>query len=333
MASIKKRILAAALAAFCLTGGALAEVYDGVTVAASIQYVAAQSGGAVADVFAEPGEIVEAGETLTQLRTRKIFAAEDGTVARVLCPEGERTSGAILELAPVSRYTIRCSVDDAYASAQSMRVRTGETLYIRCTANGTHRGTGVITKIDGNEYQVSATAGEFFVGEAVRLYRDADFTAEERVGSGTVLISDVQPYEAEGALVRLHVAEGEFVERGELLFECADGAETELRAPASGIVTEAVEPGANLQAGEAAFAVAPFDQIRVELKLDESAASALEIGDRVELIRADDPDETVLTGAVEFVSRLPENGTYAVRIKPDATIERLGLTVYVRTQG
>ncbi len=328
---MKKRILTAALALACLTGGALAEVYDGVTVAAATEAVPAESGGTVETACVQAGSVVAQGELLAGLRTRKVFAAEDGTVARILCGEGAKLDGPALELAPVSRYTIRCSVEDAYQSAASTRVRVGETLYIRCDSNGTHRGTGVITKIEGNEYQVDATGGEFYVGEAVRLFRDAGFTRSQRVGYGTVLVSDVQRYEGQGTLTKLHVSEGEYVERGELLFECADGTQTELYAPAAGIVTEAVEAGATLQAHQTAFAIAPLSGLRVELSLDETAAAALEIGESVELIYAGDPDETVYTGTVEFISQIPEDGAYKVRIEPEVFPNRLGLTVYVRT--
>lgn len=327
-----KRILTVALALALLGGGALAEVYAGSTVAGSTLAVSAPDGGTLTEVLAQPGARVEAGQALAELRTRKVYAAEDGTVARILAREGAQVDGAVLELAPVSRYTIHCTVDGAASSAESTFVHAGEALYLRCTANGTHRGTGVVTQIDGETYLVAATGGELYVGETVRLYRDADFTSSQRVGIGTVVAADPQSYEAQGYLLRLHVAEGEFVERGELLYECAESAQTELTAPAAGIVTEAAASGDALQAGQAALTLAPLDAIQVEFLVDEEAAAALAPDDSVALIRADDPREAERRGAILSVSGAAEGGLYAVRVQAEEPLDRLGLTVYVRTQ-
>lgn len=327
---MKVRIFALALALLMTMGGALAEVYAGTTVAAETVAVAAESGGTVEEAYVRAGETVEAGAALAGLRTAKVYAAGDGTVARILVQEGEKVDGAVLEINPTSRYTIYCTVDSAYQSAASTRVRVGETLYIRCTANGTHRGTGMITQIDGEEYRVEATGGEFYVGETVNLYRDAEFASAQRVGVGTVVNSDPLSCESQGYIVRLHVKEGEFVERGELLYECAEGKETELTAPVDGIVTEAAEAGASLQPGDAAFRIAPLDAMRVEIDVGETAAAGIESGDEVELIFADDPGEEVEIGEVESVSRVVEGEGYAVRIASEAIPERLGLTVNVR---
>ncbi len=328
---MKTRIFALLFLSFLLTNTAMAEVYAGTTVAAETVAVAAKSGGTVSAVYACAGEIVEEGATLAQLRTNKVYAAENGTVARILAGEGEKIDGTVLELSPVSRYTIYCTVDEAYQSAASTFVRNGESLYIRCTSNGTHRGTGRITQIDAAEYTVEATGGEFYVGETVYLYRDADFTSSRRVGIGTVVSADPQSYEAQGYLTRLHVQEGEYVERGELLYEYAKGAQTELSAPVTGIVIEAANGGDALQAEQTAVTLVPIDQIEVEIQVEESDAAHLSPGDTVSLIYADDSTETPVAGTVERVSQIARNEQYTVRIRPETVPHRLGLTVNVRT--
>lgn len=327
---MQKRILVGLLALCLLTGGALAEVYAGTTAAGRTVPVAAESGGTLDEVHVQSGDVVAEGNALASLRTTKVFAAEDGTVARILAKEGAAINGAVLELSPVSRYTIHCTVDGAYQTASATRIRAGESLYIRCTINGTHRGTGIITRIDGAEYRVETTGGELYIGEIVYLYRDADFTYTQRVGIGTVVTADTLPYESQGTLIRLHVSEGEYVERGELLYEIAEGRETELTAPTGGIVTEAASPGDALRANQTVFAIAPFDEILVEIQVDETTAGQLSPGDPTELIYADDPEEASIPGTILSVSRVIENDLCTVRIAPEDPPARLGLTVYAR---
>lgn len=327
---MKKQIMAALLALLLLAGSARSEVCEGVTVAASGISVSLLDGGTLDLVHVEAGQLVGADELLATLRTQRVYAAEDGTVARVDAEAGQELDGPVLELAPISRYTIYCSVDGAYSDPETTRVRVGEALYLRCTADGTHRGRGIVTAIDGAEYTVAATAGEFYVGEVVNLYRGAEFSTSQRVGRGTLVEADVQPYAAEGKLLQLFVQQGEFVERGELLFECAQGGETALTASVSGIVTEVTAPGTTLQPGETAFVIVPIEEIAVELRLDETAAAGLHAGDPAELILASDPTETPIRGTVTSVSQIAQSEFYTVRIHPGQPIPRMGLSVSVR---
>ena len=62
--------------------------------------------------------------------------------------------GTVLEISPTSRYTVYCTVDGAYGDPETELVHTGEQLYLRCTANGTHRAVGVVTSIDGAEIEL-----------------------------------------------------------------------------------------------------------------------------------------------------------------------------------
>ena len=206
-----KRWAALALMLATLCPAALAEVYAGSTVPLNTLTLRAETGGVV-ETAIEAGVRVEAGDTLLQTKPDRTFATQDGTVSLVYAEAGDTADGAVLELMPVQRYTVHCTVDRAYQSAASTRVRSGETLYIRCTTDGTHRAMGTVAKIDGSEYRVYTLAGELYVGETVYLYRDADFTAAERVGIGTVVVSDTEVYEAEGTLSLLRVAPGDTVE-------------------------------------------------------------------------------------------------------------------------
>ena len=195
-----KILLAGVLAVCMLTSAALAEVYQGTVAASSEIQVAAASDGILEALNAEAGSTVSKGDVLGALRTTRVFASQDGTVASIRLLEGEEADGTVMEIYPVERYQIYCTVDKAYQSAESTLVRPGERVYIKCTYNGTHRGVGIITQIDGDEYRVLAIGGELYVGETVYLYRDEDFSTKQRVGIGTVVTNDTEIYEAEGKL-------------------------------------------------------------------------------------------------------------------------------------
>ena len=321
-----KRWFLLALAALCLSMPALAEVYAGTTVALIETAIPLEEGGSVESLSALPGQYVTAGETLLRLKSEKAFATQDGTVSLIAAEEGRRVDGEVLEIAPLERYTLYCTVEDAYASAGSQLLHCGETVYIKCTADGSHRAFGVVTQIDGEEYRVLTLGGELYVGETVYLYRDATFTAAQRLGIGTVVVTDTQTYEAEGRLSRLCVAAGDFVERGQLLYETGGG---EVVAPIDGLLTElAAAPGDALSAGQVVARIVPEDGIGVAVQLDESAVSRVQVGDRASLILAG--QEEAIPAAVVGISDTPEDGLYTVNLRPEAgQIVALGQTVEV----
>ena len=328
-----KILLAGVLAVCMLTSAALAEVYEGTVVAASEIQVTAASGGILETLDAEIGSIVSEGDVLGSLRTTRVFASQDGTVASIQYQEGEEADGTVMEIYPVERYQIFCTVDKAYQSAESMLVHSGEQVYIKCTANGTHRGIGLITQIEGDEYRVLAIGGELYVGETVYLYRDEDFSAKQRVGIGTVVTSDTEIYEAEGKIVRMHVKEGEYVERGELLYEISGG-DTEIFAPEDGLIAAmAVQQGEHVEAEQTVLTLVPEGQFCIEIYVDETSAAQLTEGDAVEITYPSDAQERIWKGVVAEISRIAEESNYRVKILPESTEGlKLGMTAELRTK-
>ena len=327
-----KILLAGVLAVCLLTSAALAEVYEGTVSPAHEIQISASSGGVLETFSAEVGSTVSEGDVLGRLRTTRVFALHDGTVASIHCNEGEEADGTIIEIFPVEQYQIYCTVDKAYQSAESTLVHAGEYVYIRCTYDGTHRGIGIITQIDGDEYRVLAIGGELYVGETVYLYRDEEFSTKQRVGIGTVVTNDTNVYESEGKVVRMHVEEGEYVERGELLYEIADG-DTEIIAPQSGLITEAaVRQGDRIEEKQTVLTLVPEGQFCIEIYVDEASAGQLTAGETVEITYPSDVQEQMRQGVISEVSHIAEEDSYCVRILPDSTEGlKLGMTAEVRT--
>ena len=323
-----RRWIILSLALFCLCASALAEVYTGVTVAQSTVTVSAERDGVVESVPVQAGQRVDASEALVQMQSEKTFATQDGTVSLVNAREGDDVSGDVLEITPVERYTIHCTVDKAYQSAESTLVHSGETLYVKCTADGSHRAIGLVTQIDGETYQVLTIGGELYVGETVYLYRDDAFTTSQRVGIGTVVVSDTETYRAEGKLTLLRVAEGDFVERGQLLFETGGGT---LSAEAGGIIsTISVQPGDSVRDGQTVLEIAPADAICVEIQVEEDAVARLSVGDSAWLVYPGQDDEDAEKGVIVEVFAIAESEAYTVRIRPESgEAPALGMSVEV----
>ena len=321
------RKLTALLLALLMIPAALAEVYEGTTTALSTVTITSEVTGTVDSVNVLPGDRVGTGDALATLGAESLFASADGYVSLINGNEGDDVDGTLLEVMPLERYQIHCTVEKAYQSADATLVHSGETLYVRCTTDGTHQAVGVVTLVEGSEYRVLTLGGELYVGETVYLYRDSDFTTEQRVGIGTVVVNDTQAYAASGELTRLCVQEGDVVERGQLLGEIGGGS---VDAPASGIVTSvSVQPGDNLEEGQALAELVPDGQVCVSIQVDEAEAARAAPGQSAELTLPD--GETTLSGTVLDCAWATESGSYTVRILPEAGVFLpLGMSVTAR---
>lgn len=98
-----------------------------------------------------------------------------------------------------------------------------ERVYISCTADGAHTAEGIITAASGTSYTVETTSGELLMEETVYIYRDEALTASSRLGRGTVSRTAETAVSGTGSIVKLHVQDGETVQRGQLLFETVTG--------------------------------------------------------------------------------------------------------------
>ena len=323
-----KRIISVILVILMTAVPALAEVFTGTTVARSAMPVIADAGGILEEMHIQPGSAVKEGEVIARLRTTKVFASQNGTVARIHAKEGKEAEGTVLEIAPVSRYTIHCTSDEAYDSISSNLVHCGETLYMKCTTNGTHQGSGIVYSIDSETYMVEATAGEFYVGETVYIYRDPEYAYKKLVGVGTVVTAATEAYESEGRITAIHVSEGEYVEKGELLYEVIDGEGTEIVAPADGIITACeTENGAAVENGQIIAEYVRYSDILVSIQVDETSVAGISVGDEAFLTYAGDADEQIIPGKVISISHLSTDENYTVYVQPETTLPCLGTHV------
>ena len=339
-------VLALALTPFA----AFAETtFDGSVVAGEAVSVTAPFGGTVTALTLKEGAEIGLGDTICTLETTKVYAPHDGVVSGVFGQPGDAVDtvtqryGAVLYIAPTEKYTISASISKAYNSSETRYVTMGEKVYISCTADGAHTAEGIITAASGTSYTVETTSGELLMEETVYIYRDEALTASSRLGRGTVSRTAETAVSGTGSIVKLHVQDGETVQRGQLLFETVTGSldglyamSNEIVSEVSGIVAQLnVSAGATVNKGDVLLTVYPKDALQVEISIDEYDLADIAEGDEVTLVFSwDESNQEKLVGTVDMISHVSSStsGDAAykayVSFTPPAQT-RLGMTVVV----
>ena len=315
--SIKLR-LAALIAALLLTP-ALAfagEEFDGNVVAGDTVAVTAPYGGTVASISLTEGALIAVGDSVATMQTTRVLSPVDGTVRGVFHQAGDTLNGdAVLNVAPVSKYTISCTLDKAYDSIDNNYVRIGETVYIKCKPDGSHKAVGIITAVDGSKYTVQTTAGELYMEETVYIYRSEEYTKVSRIGSGTVGRTSELEVTGTGSLLKLYVSDGDTVERGQLLYETVTGTldglgvyTNTVQSDTAGVIASVkVAAGQQVSKGDVLLTVYQPQSYRIEFAVDEDLLGSVKVGDKVVItLNWNEDSGKTYQGTVTGISYLSE---------------------------
>lgn len=345
----RKPIVACAIALGLLLGSAHAQTqFDGTVVTSETVSVTAPYGGMVNALNLREGEWLTAGDEVATIATNKVLAAEDGTVRGIFAQPGDSAEKTVLYLAPVSKYTINASISKAHAAVDTKYVRIGEQVYIKCAADGSHKAVGVITSVKGSDYTVQTTGGELYMEETVYLYRNKDYDSDQRIGSGTVSRTNEIAVQGTGSLLKLYVADGDEVERGQALFETVEGS-VEGMIPDSGTVTTSVtgavaqinvKVGDQVKKGDVLLTLYPQGKCQIAFSVPEASLAEVSIGSPVEITFLWDEEQHIRYQgqvlSISYVSEQTEDGEEAA-YQAYATFEadesvRLGMSVSVTVQ-
>ncbi|MBQ4090554.1 MAG: HlyD family efflux transporter periplasmic adaptor subunit [Clostridia bacterium] len=348
--------IAACLTALCLIGAtACAEmIFEGSVVCPEAVPVVSPFGAMVDSLSVSAGERIEKGAHVASMDTVKVYAPCEGTVAGVFGTEGDSIEGiterygAVMYIEPLRKYTITASTEKAYNLSENKFIHIGEEVWLCCTADGTHQGRGIVTGFgeDVSKYTVEVFAGEFSMGETVGIFRSADYASRSRIGRGTVSATAPVAVKGSGSIIKLHVKSGDYVEKGELLFETVSGNLDGMYSPGSDIIagesgivaTVAAAPGTSVEKHGAVITIYPDSALEVQVPVAESELSMIAVGDSVKIEFTWDLDgETVFDGVVTGISYInsAESGepvyTASIAFTPDDTV-RMGMTVLVYAQ-
>lgn len=356
---MKKKTLALALAAalaLCAVSPALAETtYDGAVVSGESVAVLAPFGGTLSTLSVRQGDVIAFGQQIATVETTKVYAPIDGTVSGLFGQAGDSAEdvatrmGAVLYIAPAGKYQITADIQKAYNSSDNKYVNIGETVYIKSLSTSRNNtATGTITAVNGTSYTVETTDGELLMEETVVIYRSADYASTSRIGRGTVSRTPEVAVGGTGSIVYMHVADGQSITRGQLLYETVAGTLDGLYAAGNAIVSEmdgivasvSATVGATVSKGDTLLTVYPREQMQVEMELDEYDLAEIAEGDAVNIaLTYDDSGTKAYTGTVAMISRVSDAADGAdasykayVDFSPDASV-RLGMTAVVTLAG
>ena len=361
MKSIRKHIALFAALALLLSPAALADsiTFTGTVAPSETHEVYAPIGGKVLTVTGDVGDRVSADTVLVALSTTKVYAEEDGTVTGVFGQPGDSAEtvsslyGSVISIEGESVYSIAASTANAYNTTATKFVHVGESVYLSCYSDGSHTGAGVITAIEGTDYTVRVTSGEFLVGETVNVYRGESATSTKRIGRGTLNRTSPTAVTGSGSIVSIAVSAGDTVRRGDLLFETLDGSfdglymsGSEITAGINGTLSQLnAQQGGSVQKDEVVAVLYPEGAMRIEASVDEANLASIHVGDPVsiELIWNQD-EEIAYPGTISGISAIADSSesqggetessvTYTVYIDftPDENT-RYGMSAVVTTQ-
>lgn len=329
-----------------LAPGALAESlsFSGTVTAARTAEVYAPIGGTVETLDAEVGQAVHAGDAVATLSTQKVYASESGTITGIFGQPGDNAEtvgeryGAVMYIEGESVYTIAASTENAYNATANKFVHVGEEVYLSCYSDSSHTGAGVITAIEGTDYTVEVRMGEFLVGETVSVYRGGAAVAANRIGRGTLTRKNPTAVTAQGSIVALHVADGDAVKRGDLLFETLTGdfdglymSGNVITAPEDGTIAQVnLQQGGAVEKNAVAAVLYPSDAMRIEAQVNESDLGLIAVGDPVSIELLWNQDEEVrYDGAISMISALATEGASGAGGEAEAESEATTYTVYI----
>lgn len=341
---MKKLICLLAALPLLFSSALAAGEFDGTVVAGETVTLTAPYGAVIKRMDLRRGEVIAVGDPVAEMDTTRVLASEDGTIRALEKQEGDSADGTVLYLNPVNKYVISADIKAAYDDPEFTYVTLGEKVYMQCTSDGSHKAEGVITAISGSSYTVEATAGELYLEETVYIYRDNRYYWRERIGSGKVARMEAIPVSGTGSLLKLHVEDGEEVERGQLLFETVEGSFDALLSPgriiqstAAGVVADVpVTAGQKVQKGDVLATVYQAGDYQVKFSITEDMLASVHVGSKATLYFNWSEDNTATPGTVTELSYLAETNaetgetTYSGYIAFDADDSvRIGMSVTV----
>lgn len=357
---MKKTI--AILLALCLaaaSAAALAEAapetagYSGTVAYRKALTVTAPFGGTLLDYDLRVGDAVAAGQPLFTLDTTKVYAPINGTVHGLMAQTGDEAAtvqaryGALLSLEPTGRYTISATTNNAYNNSDMNNVNryltVGETVYLLSSDDDERTGTGVITAVDGRSFTVEVLQSNLNVEEKVSIYRDAEHSTKQRLATyAKVEQAAATQITAEGSVLRVAVANGQTVKRGDLLLETVTGTlaglaavDAGVAAPADGVLLSLPHAAGDTVQQDAVLATMyAKSDIWVTFDVDEGDLGTVMEGMRVRVVADAQPDWPAAEGTVTAISQMSAQGdgdaTYTAYVTlDDVGALRVGMNVSV----
>lgn len=298
---------------------------NGVVESENVCQVTAPFSGVLLPFDWDLGDSVEAGETLFELDTAKVYSPVDGVVSAVfaekgdLCEDTVSLYGMIASIEKRLDQIAECSTSGAYNDEENRLIHVGETVYFEQSNDKDNEGEGRVISVNGSDYVVELTAGDFENGDGIKLYRDEKMGTKSCIGSGTIARAADVAVMGSGRVLRCAVSEGQQVKKGQLLFELAsqDAAveveSAEIEAPQAGALELAqLVSGQQVYKGQLLARIHDLTALQVVAEVDEMDLDRVHTGDSL-VIELDRYPGEQLTGTVTEIAQIgkaKQNATY-----------------------
>lgn len=274
----------------------------------------------------ESGDPVSKGDTLFALDTVKVYAPVDGTVQAVfaetgdLCEDVTALYGMIACIERTLPQVAQASTSAAYNDEENRLIHVGETVYFYQTSDKDNEGEGRVTAVNGSDYTVELTAGDFENGDSIKIYRDEKMGTKSCIGSGTIERAADVAVNGTGRVLSCAVQPGQTVRKGQLLFELS-GQDAEADVTGAAITADhdgTVELAAGAASGQQVYkgqllaSIHDLSAMNVVAEVDEIDLERVHVGDTLTVVFDCYPQEEV-SGTVQSISLIgnaKQNATY-----------------------
>lgn len=323
---------------------------SGQVVAGESLSLTAPYGGKLLDYTARAGDVAKPGETPFSIETTKLYAPCDGVVGGVRAQPGDEAAfiqeqyGALLFIEPATLLKIDTSTAEAYDKNENKLVHVGETVYLQSNNSKSRTGAGYVTQVDGSRFSVEITQGNLSVDERASVYRNPNYEGASRIGIGKTARFNPVAITGEGSVLRVLVAEGQAVRRGDALAEMVNGvlpgysaALRDAAIPCLSIVSSiAAQPGEQVSAGQVLATLHPVESLQIMADLNELDLERIQVGDAVRVELTGLKESGLLEGTVASISSLSstDSGDAEYKVYVDfpvgsAVREGMSATVYL----
>lgn len=311
----------------------------GVARATETRDVFAPIGGQLLPFDAEPGDRVESGQTVMEVRVQNVTAANDGVIMLNRAHIGDQAAsvisqyGALCYIDRVDVHIVVATTAGAYDSPENRDITIGETLRVyNDKSSDPVEAVGTVVYVDGKSFTVEIESGIFELEDDVKLYRGegSDYSSKERVGKGTISSAQPIPVMGEGVIANIEVEDGQRVSRGDVLYTVdastsshSEPAEHTAICPVDGMISAVyVQPGQSVAKDQLLFSCQPLDDIEFVVDVDEYDLSDIYLGKMLK-VKVDAYGTTLIdaqvTKIVPLGTAVLDTTKYPVHLSPTSS--------------
>lgn len=253
-----------------------------------------------------------------------MYAPLNGSIGSLGAQVGDNTAyfqdqyGAVMFIEPENQFIIETDTKEAYGTDENLFIHVGETVYIGSRNSSERMGAGFISAVSGKTYTVEVTDGNLVMDDNVAIYRSRDFASSSKIGASKTTRKDNIPITAEGSIFAMHVAQGQKVKRGDLLFETVSGSIAYNMYPtrqvvsgyAAVVASVDATPGSTVSQNQILATLYLLNDFQIAAQATEAELESISAGDavRVELTSVFERNEPI-AGIVSSISGLNSSGT------------------------